>query len=212
MNPPVWGQEDELVWTKRHSSEHIPVCVRQEDDSLWRWGWADITVLGWSMYLSVWCMRAERQRDGLASNWGSCEVVSCLRPSAFVVAWIGLAPIDSRVWMHGPQGVTLLGCVSLLEYVWPCWRNCFTVGVGFEVFCSSSIQCGRDPPPAGCFWLSGDKDLELSVSSPAPCLAGCCCHVSGNDNNDWSSEMVSWSQLNSDLYKTCLGHGVSSQQ
>ena len=35
--------------------------------------------------------------------------------------------------MLGPRGVALLGGVALLEEVWPCWRKCVTVEVGFEV-------------------------------------------------------------------------------
>jgi hypothetical protein len=31
------------------------------------------------------------------------------------------------------QGVVLLGDVALLEWVWPCWRKYFTVGMDFEV-------------------------------------------------------------------------------
>jgi len=30
------------------------------------------------------------------------------------------------------QGVALLGGVTLLELVWPCWSRCVTVGMGFK--------------------------------------------------------------------------------
>jgi hypothetical protein len=32
------------------------------------------------------------------------------------------------------QGVALFGDVALLEWVWPCWSRCVTVGVGFKTF------------------------------------------------------------------------------
>ena len=48
------------------------------------------------------------------------------------------------------KGVALLAGVTLLEWVWPCWRKCVTVGVGFAtlflavwktaVFCSPLEQ------------------------------------------------------------------------
>jgi hypothetical protein len=31
------------------------------------------------------------------------------------------------------QGVALLGGVALLEWVWPCWSRCVTVGVGNKI-------------------------------------------------------------------------------
>jgi hypothetical protein len=34
--------------------------------------------------------------------------------------------------MLGSWEVTLLGGVVLLEWVWPCWRKCVTVEVGFD--------------------------------------------------------------------------------
>jgi hypothetical protein len=84
--------------------------------------------------------------------------------------------------MCGPQGVTLLGNVSLLEELCPCWRKYVTVGMGFEVLCSDSTQCGRDPP-AGCLrklvsWLPSDQDVELSVP-PVRCLP-VDCHADDN--------------------------------
>ena len=35
---------------------------------------------------------------------------------------------------HKLIGVALVGGVTLLEWVWPCWRKRVTVGVGFKVF------------------------------------------------------------------------------
>ena len=36
--------------------------------------------------------------------------------------------------MLGAWEVALLRGVALMEWVWPCWRKCVTVGVGFEMF------------------------------------------------------------------------------
>jgi hypothetical protein len=33
--------------------------------------------------------------------------------------------------MLGPRS-GVLGSVALLEEVWPCWRKCVTVGLGFD--------------------------------------------------------------------------------
>jgi hypothetical protein len=34
--------------------------------------------------------------------------------------------------MLGPESVKLLGGMAWLEEVWPCWRKCVTVGLGFK--------------------------------------------------------------------------------
>jgi len=39
---------------------------------------------------------------------------------------------DSMVCTCLPQGVALFGGVALLEWMWPCWSKCVTVGVGFK--------------------------------------------------------------------------------
>jgi hypothetical protein len=49
----------------------------------------------------------------------------------------GLKSINSVAYcggsnILGPQEVTQLRGMSLLELVWPCWRKCVTMGVGFE--------------------------------------------------------------------------------
>ena len=68
------------------------------------------------------------------------------------------------------QGVPLLGScglvgvgVALLVWVWPCWRKCFTVGVGLKTLILAAWS------------QSSDEDVELSAP-PVPCLPGCC-HV-----------------------------------
>jgi hypothetical protein len=45
----------------------------------------------------------------------------CYSPIIYVMVCLCSAP-----------GVTLLGGVALLEWVWPCWSGCVTVGVGFK--------------------------------------------------------------------------------
>jgi hypothetical protein len=55
------------------------------------------------------------------------------------------------------------------------------------------------------------KNVELLAAPPASSLpAGY--HASHHGNNGLISETVNLSQLNVGLYKSCLGHGVSSQQ
>ena len=55
-----------------------------------------------------------------------------------------------------------------------------------------------------------DQDVDLSAP-PAPCVPACC-HASTMMIMDLTSETVSQAQLNVVLYKSCHGHGVSSQQ
>ena len=52
------------------------------------------------------------------------------------------------------------------------------------------------------FLLPADQDVEPSI--PAPCLPAC-------HHNDTETETVSQPQLNVCPYKSCLGHGASSQ-
>jgi hypothetical protein len=54
--------------------------------------------------------------------------------------------------------------------VWPCWRKCVTVGVGFEVSYAQAV-----PRVAHSLsLLSLDQEAELLASSPAPCLTALC--------------------------------------
>ena len=59
-------------------------------------------------------------------------------------------------------------------------------------------------------WLPSNQDTELSTPSPVPCLLGYyfASHLDNGLNLITSKQL----QLNVVLYKTCLGHGVSSQQ
>jgi hypothetical protein len=59
-------------------------------------------------------------------------------------------------------------------------------------------------------WLPLDQDVELSAL-----LASCvpaCCQASCHDDNGLNLWTVSQPRLNVCLYKSCHGHGVSSQQ
>jgi hypothetical protein len=105
-----------------------------------------------------------------------------------VVVWIGLASVNSCVWIVSPQGVTLLGgCVlirigvALLEKMCHCW---------------------------GGLWVTM---LKLHPGQKSQSLPGHC-HAPTLVIMDWTSEPVSQPRLNVVLYKSCLGHGVCSQQ
>ena len=52
--------------------------------------------------------------------------------------------------------------------MWP-WRNCVTVGVGFEVSYAQAMPSVTH----SLLLLSADQDVELSAPSPAPFAA---CH------------------------------------
>ena len=101
--------------------------------------------------------------------------------------------------------------VALLE-MWTCWSRCgfvgtcASLGVGFEV---SDAQAR--PSVALLFLLPADPDVELSAASPVPCLPTCH-HGSHHDNNGLNLWTVRHLQLNVFCYKSCHGHGVSSQQ
>ena len=68
--------------------------------------------------------------------------------------------------MLGSQGMALLGGVALLEWVWPCWRKCVTVEVGFEVSYAQAMPSVTH----SLLLLPADQDTEL-LAFPAPCLA-----------------------------------------
>ena len=70
----------------------------------------------------------------------------------------------------GPQGMAVLEDVALLEYVWPYWRKCSTVEAGFEV----SYAQATPSVEHSLLLLLVDQDVDLSDSSPAPCLPSCC--------------------------------------
>jgi hypothetical protein len=106
-----------------------------------------------------------------------------------------------HAWPNGSGTIRRYGFVgvgmTLLEEVYHCRGDHW-----FGVLCSGSAQCRKRLSS----WLPADQDVELSVSSPAPCLPGCC-HVSCQDDN---TVTISQLQLNVFLYKSCLGLRVSS--
>ena len=63
--------------------------------------------------------------------------------------------------------VAVLGGVALLEWVWPCWSGCVTVGVGFKTLLLAAWK--------SIFYQPSDEDVEL-LAPPTPRLPGCC-HV-----------------------------------
>ena len=60
------------------------------------------------------------------------------------------------------QGVALLGGVVLLEYLWPCWNRCTTVGMVFKIF----ILAAWKP----VFYLPLEQDVEFSAPPTHACL------------------------------------------
>ena len=79
----------------------------------------------------------------------------------------------------GPQGVALLGGVALLEWVWPCWRKCVTVGAGFEVSYAQAMSTSM----AHSLLLPADHDVELWAPPAVPCLPAHG-HASCRDDNE----------------------------
>ena len=78
--------------------------------------------------------------------------------------------VFSCVWMLGPSRVTLLGGVAFLEEMQPCWRKCVTVGVGLWGFIYVKAMLGVN----SLLLLPSDQDVELSASTPSPCLPRHC--------------------------------------
>ena len=66
----------------------------------------------------------------------------------------------------------------------------------------------------GLFLLPANSDIELSVASPVPSPGGLPAghQASCHDENGLNLRTVSQPQCNVVLYKSCHGHGVSSQQ
>jgi hypothetical protein len=77
--------------------------------------------------------------------------------------------------MLGPESSTSRRFLALLEWMWPCWRKCVTVGVGLEALLLDTWEIL-------CSWLPLEQDVELTGLSPASCLLGCC-HASHLDDN-----------------------------
>ena len=76
-----------------------------------------------------------------------------------VVVWIGLASIDSCVWLLDPEGVALLGGMALLEKVWHCGGGLW----GLNAQALTSVE-GSLP------WLPLGQDVELFTLQDHVCL------------------------------------------
>ena len=57
-------------------------------------------------------------------------------------------------------------CIHICNRVWPCWRKCVTVGVGFETLLLAAWKSVFSQ-------FSVEQDVQLSAPSPAPGLPGC---------------------------------------
>ena len=126
------------------------------------------------------------------------------------------------------------GDVALLEGVWPCWRGCDFVGggmalleevchiqVGFEVFCAQAMSLYKRSRhlhvikpevsgPYGTQFPAAYRSRGRTFSSFSRTMSACM--SAAMMIMDQTSETVSQLQLNVFLYKSCCGHGVSSQQ
>jgi hypothetical protein len=111
--------------------------------------------------------------------------------------------------MLGPGNDTIRRCglvgvgVASLEWMWPCWRKYVTMGVSFETLLLAAWKTVFS-------WLPLDQDIELSAPSPYTCLDTAM--LPALMLMDLTSETISQAQLNVCLDKSCLGHGVCSQQ
>ena len=58
-----------------------------------------------------------------------------------------MAIIGVVVWICLAQGGALLEGVALLEWVWPYWSRCVTVGMGFRTLILVPVS-----QSSGCLW------------------------------------------------------------
>jgi hypothetical protein len=102
---------------------------------------------------------------------------------------------------------TRCGGLNMLDLWGGTIGRCGLAGVG--VVLKDMYHCG-----GGLLDLSPNQvgaSLLLFVFRTRGSLPGCC-HPSVMIIMDWTSEPVSQPQLNVVLYKSCLGHGICSQQ
>ena len=94
-----------------------------------------------------------------------------------------------------------------LEWVWQSRCSLIggsvTVGVGFGALLLGDHQIVFS-------WVPSEQDVELSAP-PAPCLPGCCSafHLDDNGLTLWTCKPA---PIKYCFFRSCLGHGVSSQQ
>ena len=123
------------------------------------------------LYQQAYCIAAVL--DIILSTFLRCLSYSHSLQASFlgVVVSVGLTPIHSCVWVLGLQGVALLGGVALLEWVWPCWKKCVTVWVGFEVFCAQALPSLVFQSPSRC--LQKTVSWSKCITPSTPCLPAC---------------------------------------
>ena len=104
---------------------------------------------------------------------------------------------NGMVWICLAQGIALF--IKKCGFV----EGGVTAGVDFQTLLRLAVW------KAVFSWPPSDQDVEFSAP-PTPCLPRWC-HAPALMIIDWTSEPVSWPQLNF-LYKCVSGHGVCSQQ
>jgi hypothetical protein len=86
--------------------------------------------------------------------------------------------------------------------VWPWWNRCVTMGVGLRL----SPSCLEVSLPLAAF---GWRCRTLSSACAMPAWMLPCSHLNDNGLNLWTCKPA---PIKCCFYKTCLGHGVCSQQ
>lgn len=89
---------------------------------------------------------------------------------------LSLLEVHGGLTLLGPCGVALLGVAALLERVWPCYRSCDSVKVGFEgLVCwqagvhtwkRDQSRCPKDWPDTGPGRLPKKDRTSEAVPEP----------------------------------------------
>ena len=108
-------------------------------------------------------------------------------PVNWELAWrnahqIGLTPLDSCIWMLGPQGLALLGGMALFQKVWPCmslwgWALRSPMPKLFTVWHQSLLLASTKD------WLPSSTDQEVELLAPSALSLPAQCHVFHHDDN-----------------------------
>jgi hypothetical protein len=92
--------------------------------------------------------------------------------------------------------------------VWPCWRKCVTVGWALEVsFYAQALPSVEETVSPGCSWIEMQNSWLLQHHA---CLEAAMLPAMMIMHQ--TSKPLSQYQLMLSLNKSCLGHGVCSQQ
>lgn len=127
-----------------------------------------------------------------------------------------------RLMCEGPRGVTLLGYVPLLHGCDLVGGNVSLWGAGRWALETPTVQSPprmeeRFFPIEGSLFLAAFQSGSRTLTSSSRTLSGHC-HACLEAamlpalRTGWIFETVSQSQLNATFSKTCLGHGIHSQQ